>query len=110
MNTTHSADWYIHRALAPDSESVTLAVYDREGNFAAAASFKAKPEGVKINFLGSREKGRGSELMRHILALAGARPITVLSENSAVGFYEKFGFRAVGIPGLSLTEMVRGVQ
>lgn len=84
---------YIDAALA-NGEGTVITLYDSASSkVIGAACFHEHEEEVHLVNLGSLRRGVGTRLMHHVLAIAGDKPIRLLSENSAVGFYKKFGFR-----------------
>lgn len=97
-------DNYIDNALA--SDETVLAIHGSEGEVLGAASFTVHGSYVHLSRLGSRRRGVGTRLMKHVIAIAEGKPITLLSENDAVAFYQKFGFR-ITQAGLAASEMWR---
>lgn len=101
----HARD-YINMALNGDADSAVLALHNKHGAVVAATSFTLKEGEVHISAMGSLMPGKGGEMLRHIISIAGARKVTVLAENKVVGFYQKFGFKPVNV-GVCNTDMVR---
>lgn len=89
-------DWhyYIARVFVPGTEE-HRAVVDEWGNILGAVSYSIEPKSIRVYSLGSRRAGAGSRLMAHVERVAAKRGVGVrlASERSAVGFYEKRGYR-----------------
>lgn len=70
-----------------------ITIRDRNAQVIGAASFVNRGTYVHIHYLGSRIPGTGRQLIDMIETIAQGKPLTVLSDAEAVGFYKRVGFR-----------------
>lgn len=86
--------YYIARVFVEATEEHRAAV-DEWGNVVGAVSYSIEPDAVQVYSLGSRQRGAGSRLMRHVERRAQQLgiPVKLAAERSAVGFYARRGFK-----------------
>lgn len=76
-----------------DADATVIAIRDQFGLTRGSVSFKVRKREVRIHYIGSKRRGTGAKLMNMVIQAADGRPITLLSENDSIGFYQKMGFR-----------------
>lgn len=96
---------------APEREQLHYGLFDADGTLAACVvAVPLSPDSAKIRQMAvagaRRGQGLGARLMRELEAALQARGCTRLvlhARESAVGFYEKLGYRALGEPFVEVT-------
>ena len=85
------AEYYIKQARN-SVDCMSVVIVDARGERVAGISFKESSKGTHIYYLGSKRKRLGTKLVKMIEACTTSRPLRVLAESQAVGFYTKLGF------------------
>jgi len=86
-----------------EEESIHFLLYHRKQAI-ATARYRITQKGIKLERFAVlkpfRGKGHGNELIRYVLneARKHKKPIYLFSQEYAVGYYEKWGFKAKGKP------------
>lgn len=91
-----------------------VGAYDDDEDLVAGIAWTVEPEGLDVARLvvapAAHRRGFGSALVRHVLSLAGGRPVVVSTgrdNGPARALYERLGFRRLDdvevVPGLWVT-------
>lgn len=96
---------YLARVFDEDTEQMRAAL-DAKGVVVGGVSYSIEKDRIRVYSLQSLVPGAGSRLMDHVERRARrlGLPVRLASEKSAVGFYERRGYRK--LPGQKSTDRI----